>query len=107
MIVYTRDLPYSLVGAHGSNTNLSGAVSLTPPAGAKSAIIQAIAQNVRMTLDGTVPTATVGFQIRAGDPPTVIDLPTGVTPKVIQETAGAAIQVQWIAYNSDFNQGFS
>lgn len=106
MLNYTQDLPFTLVGSHTSNSSLGSAVTLTPPTGARSLLIQAITQNIRVTFDGTTPTASIGFQIRAGDPPTIVDVPTGTTVKVIQETAGAAVQYQWISYNKDFTQGF-
>lgn len=48
-------------------TALSAAASLTPPAGADFALIQAVTQNVRWRDDGTAPTATVGMQLAAGD----------------------------------------
>lgn len=107
MIVYNRDLPFTLVGAHGSNSSLGSAVTLTPPTGGHAVILQAITQNVRVTLDGTTPTASVGFQIRAGDPPAVLDTPTGTSLKVIQETASAVLQYQWVSQNADFSQGYS
>ena len=40
--------------------------SLTPPAGAVAAMIQADGSAVSMTLDGTAPTATVGTRIDDG-----------------------------------------
>lgn len=107
MLTYTRDLPFTLISTHTANSSLSSAVTLTPPTGAHALLIQAITQNIRITFDGTTtPTATVGFQIRAGDPPAIVDVPTGTTVKVIQETASATVQYQWISFNSDFTQGY-
>lgn len=47
-------------------TALSAAASLTVPAGARLAIIQAETQGVRWRDDGTNPTATVGMVLAAG-----------------------------------------
>src|SRR3990172_5934045 len=54
-------------GAHGRETSLTAAFAPVVPAGATMCVVQALAQNVRFTLDGTTPTAAVGFQIAAGD----------------------------------------
>jgi hypothetical protein len=81
--------------AHVSNSVLSAAVTLAPPTGATRLLIQAFTKNVRYTLDGTVPTAALGFQIRAGDPPQIIPIGEHTTIKVIEEAASANIQYQW------------
>lgn len=47
-------------------TDLSSAVSLTVPTGAKVARIQTLTQAVRWRDDGTAPTGTVGMQLAAG-----------------------------------------
>lgn len=85
------------IGAHISNTSLSSAATLTPPSGADRLEMQAIAQNVRYTTDGTTPTSTTGFQLAAiaGNDPIGIDWVSGISIKVIEETSGAAIQAQW------------
>lgn len=89
------DLELYPLGAHSSGANIAAATSLTAPARATKLIIQALTQNVRFTLDGTTPTAILGFQIRAGDPPFTIPVAPGVTVKVIQEAATASLQYQW------------
>lgn len=90
------DLPLNPVDAHSSGADISSATPLTPPAGATKLLIQAITQNVRYTLDGTTPTASVGFQLKAGDPPVVIPVGEDTGVKVIQETATASLQYQWV-----------
>lgn len=45
----------------------SGVTALTVPSGASSALIQAVAQNVRWRDDGTNPSASVGMRISAGE----------------------------------------
>lgn len=47
-------------------SGLSAIKKLTVPARASHVLIQATDQNVRMTLDGTAPTATVGMQLGTG-----------------------------------------
>ena len=90
------------VGAHETNSTLSAAVSLTQPPNVTVSriLLQAFTQNVRFlfteTTNTTVPTASVGFRLLAGER---IDLsvPTGTLLKVIEETASASIQYQWVA----------
>lgn len=86
---------FNPVGSHTTNSSLSSAVTLTPPTGATKLLIQAFTQNIRITLDGTTPTASTGFQIVAADPPLMIPVGSGMSIKVIQETASASIQYQW------------
>ena len=86
-----------VVGAHSSDYNISAAVTLFKPAGANGIILQALTQNIRFTLDGTTPTASVGFQIpSAAWGPTFIPVP-GASIKIIQEAATASLQYQWVA----------
>ena len=84
-----------VVGGHSANVSISGATTLTPPAGASQVLIQAITQNIRYTLDGTTPTSTIGFQMRAGDPPVVLSVTPSMTLQVIQESATASLQYVW------------
>ena len=82
-------------GSHTSNASLSSAVTLTVPDGASGVLVQAITQNIRYTLDGTVPTASLGFRLTAGDAPIMIPI-EGATLKFIQETATATLQYQFV-----------
>lgn len=89
----------AVVGSHTTNSSLSSAVSLTQPANASRILLQAFTQNVRFlfaeTTSTDVPTATKGFRLLAGER---IDLsiPAGTILKVIEETASASIQYQWV-----------
>lgn len=83
------------VGSHVDGTDISSAVVLTPETGARKVVLQALTKDIRYTLDGTVPSATKGFQLTAGDPAVVLDLTTGVTITVIEIAATADIQIQW------------
>lgn len=83
------------VGAHTSNAALSGVVTLTPPAGATMLMLQTTSQNIRVRLDGGSPSSTIGFQIKAGDPPTIVDTSGLSSVTAIEEAASATIQYQW------------
>jgi hypothetical protein len=50
-------LKFEPIGSHYDGTAISSAVTLTPPDGAYKLVIQALGQKVRLTLDGTTPTA--------------------------------------------------
>lgn len=88
-------LAFDPIGSHTYNTDISSATTLTPPAGATKIKMQAVAQNVRYVLDGSTPTAAIGFQLKAGDPPLIIPLGNNTTIKVIQETATPDFNYQW------------
>jgi len=84
------------VSAHVDGPTISSAITVTVPTGATKALIQALTQNVRFTLDGTTtPTATCGFQLKAGDPPLLLPLGNSTVLKVIEEAATADLQIQW------------
>ena len=90
------DLPFTPIGSHTSQNNLSTARTLTPPNPlATKLLVQCITQNVRYTLDGSTPTATTGFRLVAGDSPYIIPVAEGNTVKFIEETATAVLQSQW------------
>jgi hypothetical protein len=80
-------------GDHVSDTTLSTVTDLSSIAGTRGKIlIQALAQNIRFTLGSNdVPSATVGFVLKVGDQPVIIDL-EGVTLQIIEETSGAIAQ---------------
>ena len=88
-------LQFDPMGSHVDGTVITSAVTLTPPAGATKLLIQAIDQNIRITLDGTTPDATTGFQIKAGDPMLLIPLGNATVVRVIEEAATADIQYLW------------
>lgn len=84
--------PFSPLGPH--RTELVGASAFSPvtPAGAKCLMVQALAQNARYTLDGTTPTAAIGFQLKSTDSPILIWLTEGVYPQFFRETSGTVLQ---------------
>jgi hypothetical protein len=87
-------LRFDPIGSHVDGTDISSAVTLTPADGATKLLLQPLGQNVRLTLDGTTPTANKGFQLAAGDPPVMVWV-GGATIKVIEEAASADLQYQW------------
>lgn len=76
-------------------TGLSSAKGLTPPAGARFALIQAESQIVRWRDDGTNPTASVGMMIAA----TADMVYTGDLSKIklIEATVSAKVNVSYYA----------
>lgn len=87
---------FSPIGAHNSGLTISSAQTLSVPSGATKIMMQCLTQNIRYTLDGnTVPTASVGFQLKAGELPVILPIGEATTIKVIQETATASLQFQF------------
>lgn len=86
---------FNPVSGHVQDATISGATTLTPEVGSNKLLIQAFTNNVRYTLDGTNPTASLGFQLKADDPPLVIPIGPGTVVKVIEETVSASIDFQW------------
>ena len=83
------------LGAHQSATDYSSAVTVTIPTGADRFMIQTVTQNIRFTLDGTAPTTTKGFQIKAGEYPGVFPLHNESVLKIIEEAATAVVELQF------------
>ena len=94
MSLNTAPAGYVPIGSHTSQVNLSTDQQLGIPLGADGIILQALTQNVRIRLDGVAATASVGFQIRAGDPPTLLLLKPNSIIHAIQEAATASLQSQ-------------
>jgi len=95
LVTYQPPVP---TGSHTEDATISAATTLTQPAGANAVLIQAETQNIRYTLDGSTPTATLGFIIEAGKKE-LIDVPTsGMTIKIIEEAASAKASWQWLVY---------
>lgn len=76
-------------------TGMISATSLTIPAGATVAIIQAEAQNIRWRDDGPVPTSTVGMLIFATDTRGLPYVGNLANIKLIQATSGAIANVAY------------
>ena len=89
---------YHPSGAHTS-VSLFGVTTLTNNSDEfrRGVPVQALTQNIRYTLSNTTPTSSLGFQLKAGDPPVRIDLDAGMSIRFIEETSGAVLQYQWVA----------
>lgn len=86
-----------ILGPHVSIT-IGGSVFSPPlPAGgANKLMVQALAQNIRYTLNGLTPTAAIGFRLTAGNDPIVIDMIKGATPQFFRESSGAILEYEWL-----------
>lgn len=95
-----NNVAISPVGAHLTNATLSSAVTLVKPEGANRILLQAFTQNVRFLFTETtstdVPTATKGFRLLANER-VDLPIPTGTILKLIEETASASIEYQWVS----------
>ncbi len=85
----------SPVGAHTQNTSLSTDVAVTVPAYANAVLLMATTQNVRFTLDGTTPTATKGFLLKAGNEAQLFPVTPGQVLKFVEEQASAKLDYQF------------
>lgn len=102
LAVVTNDI-FTPVGGHIAGTVISSAAVIMPGRmgvedPADKVLIQTTSQNIRYTLDGTIPTPTVGFQLKSTDPPKQIIIRPetgGVVLTVIEEAGGALLQVQF------------
>lgn len=81
------------VGRQTLSVTTGAVVSLTPPAGAVAAMIQADGLAVSMTLDSTAPTATVGTRIDDGVIMHIDSALTGV--RLIARSATTNVQVTY------------
>lgn len=67
---------------------ISTAYTLAPPANAQAVRIQCKTAALTYTLDGTTPTAGVGFNLAVGD---FVDLPITPAPKLYSATGAAEV----------------
>jgi len=89
------DIAFDPVGNHVSGPDISTAATLTSSETATQIMIQALDQNVRYTLAGSTPTASVGFVLTADAAPIILPVGPNATLKVIEEAATASLQYQW------------
>ena len=91
----------SVLGTHKQETLGGSVFSPVAPSGGvgRYLMVQALSQNVRLTLsNGQVPSATVGFQIVAGDFPVLIPVGTDFFPQFFREASGAILEYQWLPH---------
>lgn len=94
----SAQIHFNPIGAHGRQTDLTSAFTPTIPAEASMCVVQALGANVRFTLDGTTPTASVGFQVVAGDVERILPIGPDTVLRFIQEASGAELQYQFGDY---------
>ena len=70
-------------------------LTLNIPKGATEIVVQAVEENIRMTMDNTLPSATVGFQLVAGNVPVRIIITERTTLRFIREADGAYLQYEY------------
>lgn len=81
------------LGRQTLSVTTGAVVSLTPPAGAVAAMIQADGSAVSMTLDGSNPTATVGTRIDDG---VILHIDSALTAvRLIARSATTNVQVAY------------
>ena len=86
------------VGAHitTDSATLAAKQTYTKPATATALLAQNTGtKNIRFTLDGTDPTAAVGFVLPSGQMPVLIPCP-GAAIEMILEADGAILDAQWV-----------
>jgi membrane-associated protease RseP (regulator of RpoE activity) len=92
-------MEFNPIGAHVDGLAIDSAQVIPRPdgyaEGVAKLLAQTVTQNVRFTLDGTTPTATLGFQLVAGDPPIIIPSGPNTIITVIEEAATADFQFIW------------
>jgi len=64
------------------------------PKGANSVGVQALDQNVRFTMDGTAPSADLGFRLVADNPAIRVDVTDGQVLKFFTEATGGILELQ-------------
>ena len=71
-----------------------GAALFTPwiPPNARNIMVQAVAKDIRYTLEGTTPTGAFGFVLIAGDPPTIIPITEHTKLAFFGSDAAAVLQ---------------
>ena len=92
-------VPEKVVPVDTHKTETVGGSAFSPtatPNAARYLLVQALAQNVRYTLDGTTPSATVGFQLKTTDTPILIPIGKGMVPRFFREASGAILQYCWM-----------
>ena len=83
------------VGSHTQVTVTSGATaSFAVPQGA-SKLFLGTSQNIRITYDGSAPTATRGFSITSAFGPVAIAVGSGATIRALAEGTSALVDYQW------------
>lgn len=90
------DRVFETLAQHHQAPTSTAAVTEACPAGARGFLISCLTQSCRVSLDGTVATATNGLAINAGSPPVYIPVPRDLS--IIGLNAAASdVTVVWVA----------
>lgn len=89
--------PANVVGYNRDATISAATAFASPTSGATAVLVQAETQNIRVTCDGTTPTATTGILVKTTDPGLVL---TGDIAKlqVIEVAASAAVSLTYLSW---------
>jgi len=80
---------------HEQLTSIESPAALSPPSGARLALIQATGENIRWRDDGTDPTSATGIQLEAGNDFWYVGNLASI--RLIEESSGAAVNVAYYA----------
>ncbi len=85
------------LGMHIAGIDITNVTELQNPSGATKLLLQALdTVNIRFTLGkDSSPTPTVGFEIIAGHHPVMIYFVPGTVIRIIGESVGASVQLQF------------
>lgn len=86
----------NLVGAQASATPSTATTLAKPTVDANAIMLSAFTGAVTFTLDGTTPTASVGFTVEAGKVFVIVPVPENATLKVF--SASGTVIYQWLRY---------
>lgn len=75
-------------------SSVATAKTYSLPAGANAYWVQALTQNIRISLTSAIATASTGLMLKAGDPVRLLRLGGGGSFSAIQETATAVFYCQ-------------
>ena len=90
---------YGIIETHHSQAIGAAAFEPARPTGnplISGLLVQALGDNIRFTLAGDISaSASVGFRLIEDDPPILIPIGPGTTPRFFGEGASASLQYQW------------
>lgn len=74
-----------------------GSALLVPyePPGVRGILMQAVTDDVRYTLDGTTPTAAIGFRLIQDTAPTFVEIDNNTVIKFYGEGGTSKVEYQW------------
>lgn len=96
IILGEADEPAQIIGYDRDATISAATAFASPPTGATAVLVQAEAQNIRITTDGTTPTSTVGLLVTTTMP--VLLTADIARLKVIEVSASAAVSLTYLSY---------